>query len=96
VAEQRYQSVVAVVGDGLAVSPRRWGYRGRCCRHGLARYEAEGLAGVKDRSHRSRRYPHQTDAEVEAMLLELRRSRPSWGLVGWCSSWPNSRSISRS
>jgi leucine-zipper of insertion element IS481 len=90
VAEQRYQCVVAVVGDGLAVSPRKWGYRGRCCRPGLARYEAEGLAGVKDRSHRP------TDAEVEAMLLELRRSRPSWGRVGWCSSWPNSRSISRS
>jgi Homeodomain-like domain len=96
VAEQRYQSVVAVVGDGLAVSPRRWACRGRCCRPGLARYEREGLAGLKDRSHRSRRYPHQTDPEVEALLLELRRPHPSWVRVGWCSSWPNSRSISRS
>jgi hypothetical protein len=45
----------------------------------LSRYEAEGIDGLKDRSHRPRHCPHQMDAQVEALLLELRRSRPYWG-----------------
>ena len=45
----------------------------------LARYEAEGLEGLADRSHRPVSCPHQMPAEVEAALLELRRSRPYWG-----------------
>jgi transposase InsO family protein len=45
----------------------------------LARYEAEGLDGLVDRSYRPARCPHQMPAPVEAALLELRRSRPYWG-----------------
>ena len=45
----------------------------------LARYEAEGLEGLADRSHRPERCPHQMPAEVEVAVLELRRSRPYWG-----------------
>jgi transposase InsO family protein len=45
----------------------------------LARYEAQGLEGLVDRSHRPVSCPHQMPAEVEAALLELRRSRPYWG-----------------
>jgi Homeodomain-like domain len=45
----------------------------------LARYEAEGLDGLVDRSHRPVKCPHQMPARVEAALLELRRSRPYWG-----------------
>jgi hypothetical protein len=41
----------------------------------LARYEAQGLEGLVNRSH----WPHQMPAAVEAALLELRRSRPYWG-----------------
>ena len=45
----------------------------------LARYEAQGLEGLVDRSHRPVSCPHQMPAAVEAALLELRRSRPYWG-----------------
>jgi transposase len=45
----------------------------------LARYEAAGLDGLVDRSYRPVSCPHQVPAEVEAALLELRRSRPYWG-----------------
>jgi transposase InsO family protein len=45
----------------------------------LARYEAQGLDGLVDRSHRPVSCPHQMPAAVEAMVLELRRSRPYWG-----------------
>ena len=48
--------------------------------HGwLARYEAGGLEGLADRSHRPAGCPHQMPASVEAAVLELRRERPYWG-----------------
>jgi transposase len=78
VAEQRYQAVMAVIGDGLSVSQvaDEVGVSRQTLHRWLARYEAEGLEGLKDRSHRPVRCPHQMPAQVEAPLLELRRTRP--------------------
>jgi transposase InsO family protein len=81
VAEQRYQAVMAVIGDGLSVSQaaEKTGVSRQTLHAWLARYEAEGLEGLKDRSHRPASCPHQMAAVVEATVLELRRSRPYWG-----------------
>ena len=81
VAEQRYQAVMAVIGDGLSISQvaEKVGVSRQTLHAWLARYEAEGLEGLVDRSHRPASCPHQMGAEVEAMLLELRRTRPYWG-----------------
>jgi transposase len=81
VAEQRYQAAMAVIADGLSVSQvaEKVGVSRQTLHTWLARYAAEGLDGLKDRSHRPARCPHQMPAEVEAVLLELRRSRPYWG-----------------
>lgn len=81
VAEQRYQAAMAVIADGLSVSQvaEKVGVSRQTLHSWLARYEAEGLEGLKDRSHRPVRCPHQMPAHVEAALLELRRSRPYWG-----------------
>lgn len=81
VAEQRYQAVMAVIGDGLTVSQaaEKTGVARQTLHRWLARYEAEGLDGLADRSHRPAVCPHQMPAAVEAVLLELRRSRPYWG-----------------
>lgn len=81
VAEQRYQAVLAVIADGLSVSQvaEKTGVSRQTIHAWLARYEAEGLEGLVDRSHRPASCPHQMRAEVEAALLELRRSRPYWG-----------------
>lgn len=80
-AEQRYQAVMAVIGDGLTVSQaaEKTGVARQTLHRWLARYEAEGLDGLADRSHRPAVCPHQMPAAVEAVLLELRRSRPYWG-----------------
>lgn len=80
-AEQRYQAVMAVISDGLSVSQaaEKVGVSRQTLHTWLARYEAEGLDGLVDRSHRPVSCPHQMPAEVEAALLELRRSRPYWG-----------------
>ncbi|PBA02852.1 helix-turn-helix domain-containing protein, partial [Mycobacterium avium] len=81
VAEQRYQAVMAVISDGLSVSQaaEKFGVARQTLHRWLARYEAAGLEGLVDRSHRPVSCPHQMPAIVEAAVLELRRSRPYWG-----------------
>jgi transposase InsO family protein len=81
VAEQRYQAVLAVISDGRSVTEVAGAWKvSRQTLHGwLARYEASGLEGLGDRSHRPGSCPHQMPAELAARVLELRRSRPYWG-----------------
>jgi transposase len=81
VAEQRYQAVLAVISDRLSISQvaSKVGVSRQSLHAWLARYEAEGLDGLADRSHRLASCPHQMPASVEAVVLELRRSRPYWG-----------------
>jgi transposase InsO family protein len=81
VAEQRYQAVLAVISDGLSISQvaEKVGVSRQTLHTWLARYEAHGLEGLVDRSHRPVSCPHQMPAAVEAALLELRRSRMYWG-----------------
>jgi transposase InsO family protein len=81
VAEQRYQAVLAVIGEGGTVSEvaGRWGVSRQSVHAWLARYEAGGLEGLADRSHRPGSCPHQMDPRIEARVLELRRVHRSWG-----------------
>jgi transposase InsO family protein len=81
VAEQRYQAVMAVIGDGRTITEvaAQWAVSRQTVHTWLARYEQAGLEGLPDRSHRPRGCPHQMPAGVEAAVLELRRSRPYWG-----------------
>jgi transposase-like protein len=67
-AEQRYQAVMAVIGDGLTVSQaaEKTGVARQTLHRWLARYEAEGLDGLADRSHQPVSCPHQMPAAVEA------------------------------
>ena len=83
-AEQRYQAVLAVIGDSETVTEvaARFGVS-RTTVHGwLARYEAEGLEGLRDRSHRPWSCPHQIGSEVEAAIGRMRFSHPSWVRAG--------------
>jgi transposase len=74
VAEQRYQA--AVISGGLSVSlvAENVGVSRQTLHTWLARYEASGLGGLVDRSHRPGSCSHQMPAAVEAALLELRRA----------------------
>lgn len=70
VAEQRYQVVLAVISDGLSISQvaEKVGVSRQTLRSWLARYEAHGLEGLVDRSHRPASCPHQMPTEVEAAV----------------------------
>lgn len=80
-AEQRYVAVLGVISDGLSVTvaAEKAGVSRQTLHTWLAHYEAEGLEGLVDRSHRPVSCPHQMPAHVEAAVLELRRSRRYWG-----------------
>lgn len=45
----------------------------------LARFKAEGLAGLADRSHVPKRAPHQHSPEVIGRVLACRAKHPTWG-----------------
>lgn len=81
VVEQRYQAVLAVISDGATVTEvaARFGVSRKTVHGWLARYEAGGLEGLGDRSHRPRSCPHQMPAEVEVEIARLRLAHPSWG-----------------
>jgi len=53
----------------------------KCVKKWLDRYEAEGDAGLRDRSSRPHSCPRRTSAEVEQRIVELRRRErrgPDW------------------
>jgi transposase InsO family protein len=81
IMEQRYQAVLAVVQDGWEVTEvaRRFGVSRQSVHAWIARYRAGGLSALADASHRPSSCPHQTLAETEALICELRREHPGWG-----------------
>jgi transposase len=80
VVEQRYHAVMEV-GAGVPVSEvaARYGVSRQSVYTWLARYQASGLSGLADRSHRPVSSPLRVDAQVEALICRLRRERPGWG-----------------
>ena len=79
--EQRYQAVLAVIGEGATVTEvaARFGVSRKTMHSWLRRYEDGGLEALGDRSHRPLRVPHQMPAGVEVELVSMRRAHPSWG-----------------
>jgi transposase InsO family protein len=78
VAEQRYLAVIAD-GHDVVAAAQQWGVSRQTLHSWIGRYEADGVAGLEDRSHRPRSCPHQMPSLVEAAVLELRRLHPGWG-----------------
>jgi transposase InsO family protein len=80
VMEQRYQAVLAVQEGWKVVEvARRLGVSRQSVHAWITRYERGGLASLADRTHRPSTCPHQTIAEIEARICELRREHPGWG-----------------
>ena len=80
VAEQRYRTVVEVLsGTPVMEVAERYGVARQTMHRWVARYRAEGLDGLAERSHAPRQHPWRIPAEVEALICELRRAHPRWG-----------------
>ncbi|KNB49343.1 IS481 family transposase [Streptomyces caatingaensis] len=78
--EQRYRAVLEVL-DGSPVSEVavRYGVSRQAIYTWKAKYEAEGLEGLREKSRRPRTSPTRLPAEVEALACEMRRANPRWG-----------------
>ena len=81
VVEQRYHAVMEVLAAGATKTDvaGRYGVSRRSVHEWVRRYQAEGLPGLADRSHRPHGHPAQMPAEVEVAVCELRRVHPRWG-----------------
>ena len=80
VAGQRYRAVVEVLsGTPVIEVAERYGVVRQTVHRWMARYRAEGLDGLADRSHAPRQHPWRIRAEVEALVCELRRAHGRWG-----------------
>lgn len=79
--EQRYRAVMEVIEQGRPVTEvaERYGVSRQSVHTWLARYRAEGIDGLEDRSQRPASCPHQTTDDVEAAVCDLRRKHPRWG-----------------
>lgn len=79
--EQRYEAVREVLDTGASVTDvaTRCGIDRRTLHRWLVRYANQGLAALADRSSKPDRCPHQMAPEIEARIVELRRSHPGWG-----------------
>jgi transposase InsO family protein len=81
VMEQKLEFVRLASAAGANVSAlcRRFGI-GRTLAHKLiARYRAEGDAGLVERSRQPRSSPRRSTPEVEAAALSVRTANPAWG-----------------
>lgn len=82
VMEQRYRTVIALVQDGCKVTEvaYRLGVSQQAVHKWIARYRAGGLPALETGSHRPPTCAHQISAELDAMICELSRKHPGWGL----------------
>jgi transposase InsO family protein len=79
--EQRYLAVREVLDSGAKIIDvaTRYGVDRRTVHRWLVRYASEGLGALADKSSRPDRCPHQMTPEIEARIIELRRTHPGWG-----------------
>jgi transposase InsO family protein len=80
VVEQRLDAVrLVLAGATVTEVAARVGVSRQTLHCWLGRYLAEGVAGLVDRSRRPKVCPHRCNADVEVVVVEMRRMHPRWG-----------------
>src|SRR5438094_6693516 len=81
IVEQREElaRLASVSGANLSELCERFGISRTSGYKWLARFRAEGRAGLQDRSRRPRTSPERTEARIERLVVELRQRHPAWG-----------------
>jgi transposase InsO family protein len=82
----RETMVRRVIDDGWSVieAAAAAGVSDRTCRKWLARYRADGEAGLVDRSSAPRSIPHRTPDELVEVIVMLRRLRMTGAEIAFC------------
>jgi transposase InsO family protein len=76
---REFVMLAAQEGSNIRELCRRYEIQPRIGYKWLARYRAEGDAGLQDRSRRPLNAPDRTPSAVEARIVALRLQHPSWG-----------------
>jgi transposase InsO family protein len=81
--EERIRFVDAVVEniEAFAAICRRFGVSRKTGYKWLARYEADGMEGLKDRSRAPLHHAQAMTARIADLCLAVRRAHPTWGPV---------------
>src|SRR5947199_10220316 len=81
--EERMRFMVAIEKgeESFAAICRRFGVRRRIGYKWLARFEAEGAAGLLDRSRAPLQHPQAIADSIAERCLAVRRVHPTWGPV---------------
>ncbi|HEV2126407.1 MAG TPA: helix-turn-helix domain-containing protein, partial [Chloroflexota bacterium] len=64
---------------GMAALCRQYGISRKTGYKWVARYEAEGVVGLANRSRAPQHHPQGVSEAVEEWVLGLRRAHPTWG-----------------
>lgn len=89
-------------GETMSALCRRFGISRRTGYKWLSRYEAEGVAGLEDRSRAPHSNPRAIDAATVEAVMAVRHRYPSWGprkVKAWLEDrdggrvWPSASSI---
>lgn len=81
---------------------RRYGVSRKTVYKTLSRFTAEGLAGLKERSHAAHRHANAVSEAVQERIVALRGAHPTWGpkkLLAWlvarepAETWPGRSTI---
>ncbi|MGW6796760.1 helix-turn-helix domain-containing protein [Streptomyces chartreusis] len=80
-SEQWIEILLAPERDRLSVAEvcRRHGISRKTFYVYLARYRAEGPAGLVPRSRRPKHSPARTAGEMESLVVQIRDAQPRWG-----------------
>lgn len=77
--KKAFVEAVRTSGENHAELCRRFGISRQTGYNLLARHQAEGEEGLRDRSRAPRHKPQSMSEEVRDLVLALRGSKPSWG-----------------
>jgi len=79
--EQRYLAVREVLDTGATVTDvaARHGIDRRTLHRWLVRYANDGIGALAEKSSRPDRCPHQLSPVIEARIISMRTTHPSWG-----------------
>ena len=76
---REFVELASVEGACMSTLCQRFGIARKTGYKWLARYRAEGLDALADRSRRPHRFRNPTTAEVEAAVLDAHGQHPAWG-----------------
>ena len=76
---QEFVALAAAGQSSMSELCRRFGVSRKTGYKWLDRFATEGESGLQNRSRRPQSSPTRTEAEIESLVVELRRKHPAWG-----------------